>query len=188
MNNIKLIAIKAAIYDMGLKFNQEPSDAKITAYAKELIDFTPAQVNFAFKQVILSGSAFFPSLAEILKHLRPAEETKEDRAPIIVKEILGLIRDFHPFNEIKMLEAASEDARLTILAMGGTSDIRNAPAENMGTTQAQLRDLVKGVLAAKTNQVKNERLERLGINTGKILEFKTMDYSNFLESKNGDAV
>jgi hypothetical protein len=186
MNDEKLVLTRAAIYEVGLLFNQSPSEDKIKAYSKALANYTPKQITFAFNQVILSGSAFFPSLAEILKHLKPTEETKEDRAPIIVKEILGLIRDFHPFNELAMIEAASEDARLTILAMGGTSDIRNAPSENIGTTQAQLERLVKGVLAAKTNNIKNERLEKLGISTGKVLEFRTMDYSGFLPSNEGN--
>jgi hypothetical protein len=182
-NNAKLLAVKHAIYEMGLKFNQEPSDAKITAYAKDLMDYTPEQITFAFRQVIRSGSDFFPSLAKILSYLTPDEEKKEDRAPIIVKEIIQAIRSFHPMLENKMLESVSEDARMVFLAIGNTADLRNS--ENFETMSAQVERLVKGVLAAKTNSVKNERLERIGINTGKVLEFKTMDYSGFLPGNEG---
>lgn len=177
MNDAKLVAIKAAIYEMGLLFNQAPSDDKVKAYASALMNYEPRQIKFAFNQVILSGSAFFPSLAEVLKHLRPDMDKKEDRAPIIVKEIIQAIRSFHPDLEDKMLEAVSEDARLVFLAIGNTADIRNS--ENFETMSAQVERLVKGVLAAKTNNIKNERLEKIGI-ISKPIEFRTADYSSFL--------
>lgn len=183
-NSVKLLAIKHAIFEMGLKFNQEPSDAKITAYAKDLMDYTPEQITFAFRQVIKSGSDFFPSLARIISHLTPDAEKKEDRAPIIAREVVTLIRSWHPDLEDKMRELASPDALLVFQAIGNTMDLRNS--ETYEIMNAQVERFVKGVLAAKTNNIKNERLERLGINTGKVLEFRTMDYSNFLESKPGD--
>jgi hypothetical protein len=186
MNDEKLVLTRAAIYEVGLLFNQTPSEDKIKAYSKALANYSPKQITFAFNQVILSGSAFFPSLAEILKHLRPDTEKKEDQAPIIVKEIVQLLRSFHPNLEDRMLEVASEDARLVFLAIGNTADLRNS--ENFETMSAQVERLVKGVLAAKTNNIKNEKLERLGINTGKALEFRTMDYSGFLENKEGSPV
>ncbi len=181
--NNKLLAIKAAIYDMGLKFNQEPSDAKITAYAKELMDYSPAQINFAFREIINSGSAFFPSLAEVLKHLRPVQETVQDKAPQVAQEILQLLRWYGPHAEREMIENASEDARLVFLAIGYTGDIRNS--ENYETTKAQIERLARGVLSSKTAAQKNEQLERIGIDTSKVLtmkkpEFRTADFSGFL--------
>jgi hypothetical protein len=185
-SELKLLAIKHAIFEMGLKFNQEPSDAKISAYAKDLMAYTPEQINFAFRQVINSGSSFFPSLAEILKHLRPNIETKEDRAPLIVKEIIQAIQSWNKDLEAQMIESVSEDARLCFLAIGNTSYIRNS--ENFETMSAQLERLVKGVLSVKVNDVKKEKLEKLGI----VLDFKktelrTMDYSNFLPESSGPA-
>lgn len=172
-----LLPIKEAVYEMSLYFNQPPGDERITAYAKALANYSPKQIIFAFKQVVNSGTAFFPSLAEILKHLKPEEDKKEDRAPIIVKEIISLIRSFHPMLEDRMLEAASPDARLVFLAIGNTADLRNS--ENFETMSAQVERLVKGVLAAKTNNIKNERLEKIGI-VLKPVEFRTMDYSGYL--------
>lgn len=157
----KKLAIKSAIYQMGLRFNQEPSREKIEAYANDLIGFTPEQIIFAFRQVINSGSAFFPSLAEILKHLRPPEEKKEDLAPVIVNEMLQAIRNFSQYDEVRMLESVSENARLAFLALGSTMDIRLS--ENLETSKAQLRDLIKGVIASKENAAKSENLARIGI-------------------------
>lgn len=165
--NTKLLAIKAAIYDMGLKFNQEPSDAKITAYAKELMDYTPEQINYAFRKIIHSGSAFFPSLAEILKHLKPETESAQDKAPQIAQEILQLLRWYGPHDEKRMIENASEDARLVFLAIGYTGDIRNS--ENYETTKAQIERLARGVLASRKASEKNEQLSSLGIEAAKIL-------------------
>jgi len=186
MNELHLEKIKAAVYEVGLLFNQQPSDDKINAYAKALSNYTPKQITFAFNQVILSGTAFFPSLAEILKHLRPNTEAKEDRAPIIVKEIIQAIRSWNKDLEAQMLESVSEDARLCFLAIGNTSDLRNS--ENFETMSAQIERLVKGVLAAKTNSIKNEKLERIGIKQeGKLLQLRTMDYSNFLPEEGSPA-
>lgn len=178
--NTKLLAIKAAIYDMGLKFNQEPSDAKITAYAKELMEYTPEQINFAFRQVIKSGSAFFPSLAEVLKHLSPASEPLQDKAPQIATEMLQALRWYGPHDEVRMLESVSPEAKLVFERLGYTGDIRNS--ENIDTVRAQLERLARSVLSSKVAQDKNEKLESIGIKTAKVLHLnkpgmQTLSYS-----------
>ena len=183
MINERLLERKSAVFQMGLLFNQQPSDEKITAYANALINYEPKQIIFAFNQVILSGSAFFPSLAEVLKHLRPATEAVVDRAPQVAIEILNAIRTYGPHDESRMLQNVSEDTRVTLLAIGFTGDIRNS--ENYETTKAQIERLARGVLASREASVKNERLQKIGINTGKVLSMnktgmKTMDFSGFL--------
>lgn len=170
-----LLPLKEAIYEVGLLFNQAPSDDKITAYARALQRYTPQQVTYAFNQVILSGSAFFPSLAEILKHLRPAEERKEDLAPVIVAEMIKLIRAYGKYDESRMMMAASPHAKLAFKALGDTSDIRNS--ENFETTKAQIERLVKGILASKETTTKSEQLERIGISMPKI---QRLDFTGFL--------
>lgn len=180
MSNENLLERKSAVYQMGLLFNQAPSDEKITAYANALMAFTPKQIIYAFNQVIYSGSPFFPALSEVLKHLSPNVETKEDRAPIIVKEIIRFIKMWHPDLEKEHIHELSSDAQLVFQVIGHTADLRNS--ESFEIMNAQIERLVKGVLASKTNDVKNERLERLGISTGKVLNFKTMDFSGYLPS------
>jgi hypothetical protein len=177
MTNPKLLAIKANIYEMGLRFNQQPTPERINAYAQDLLDYTPEQVTYAFRQVINSGSAFFPSLAEILKHLRPPEERKEDIAPVVVAEMIQLIRAYGKYDESRMMMAASHHAKLAFKALGDTSDIRNS--ENFETTKAQLERLVKGVLAAKDNKSTMDRLERIGI-SGPKPDMQKLDFSGFL--------
>lgn len=177
-----LLAIKEAIYEVGLLFNQQPSDEKIAAYAKALVNYSPKQIVFAFNQTILSGSPFFPSLAEILKHLRPAVESAADRAPQVAMEILNAIRTYGPHAEVEMMQMVSEDARHTLLAIGFTGDIRNS--ENYETTKAQIERLARGVLASRESSVKNEKLERIGV----VLPMnkpgmKAMDFSGFLPSE-----
>ena len=181
MNSEKLLERKSAVFQMGLLFNQQPSDEKITAYANALINYRPEQIIYAFNQIILSGSAFFPSLAEILKHLRPESEKKEDRAPIIVAEMLQLIRSFGQYDEARMFESASEDAKLAFKHLGPTQDIRLS--ENIETTKAQLERLVKGVLAQKEHSGKILQLHKIGITTERKKEMQIVDYSEFT---NGD--
>jgi hypothetical protein len=178
-----LLHLKEAIYEMGLFFNQQPTDDRITAYARALANYTPQQVIFAFKQVINSGSAFFPSLAEILKHLRPPEERKEDLAPVIVSEMLAALRSHSQYDEKRMQESVSENARLSFLALGNTMDIRLS--ENIETTKAQLERLVKGVLAGRISNAKVEALEKIGINAKTIsisdqkAPMRSLDFSGF---------
>jgi hypothetical protein len=176
----ELVNIKAAIYEMGLLFNQAPTEEKINAYANALQNYTPQQITFAFQKVILKGSAFFPSLAEILAFLRPPVERPEDRAPIIVTEMLGLLRLFNQYEEDKMLGAASEDARLAFLALGHTMDIRLS--ENFETTKAQLERLVKGVLAAKATANLASEQARVGIQNVVKLERKGFQKISFGDS------
>lgn len=183
MSSEKFLEIQAAIFEVGLLFNQQPNEARINAYAKALMNYSPKQIVFAFNQVILSGSAFFPSLAEVLKHLRPATESYQDKAPQVAIEILNAIRTYGPHAEDEMLRNVSEEARLTLLAIGYTGDIRNS--ENYETTKAQIERLARGVLASKDAVVKNSKLESIGIDTGKVLsmrkpEFRTMDFSGYL--------
>lgn len=185
MNDKEFLLRKSAVYQMGLLFNQAPSDEKITAYANALMRFEPKQIIFAFNQVINSGTAFFPSLAEVLKHLRPTNESNQDKAPQIAQEVLNALRAYSQYDEVKMLENVSEDARMVFLAIGYTGDIRTS--ENYETTKAQIERLAKGVLASKEASVKNEKLEKIGINTGRVLEMKrpemkTMDFSGYLPS------
>ncbi len=161
MSSKEFLLLKAAVYEMGLLFNQQPNDERITAYAKALSGFTPDQIRFAFNHVIRSGSAFFPSLAEILKFLTPSQAKTEDRAPVIVAEMLQLIRDFSEYNESKMLAVASADARIAFEALGSTRDIRMS--ENIETTKAQLERLVKGALRSKEAEVHMGKLLQLGI-------------------------
>lgn len=162
-------------------FNKSPNDKDLELYVKMLCPvFEFKQVTWALTEFVKKGSAFFPSCGEIFAQLKVNEPTKEDKAPLIVLEILQAIRLFSQYDELKMIETLSEDARLTLLAIGGTSDLRNSDHDNIGTTKAQLERAVKGILASKSNAMKNESLERIGISTGKVLEFKTVDYSGFL--------
>jgi hypothetical protein len=163
---------------MGLLFNQQPSDERITAYANALMNYEPNQIIFAFKKVINSGTAFFPSLAEILKHLRPAEEVGQDKAPQIVAEMLQALRWYGPHDETNMLQNVSPEARLTFQKLGHTADIRNS--ENIDTIRAQLERLARSVLSSRETGKKNQELERIGI----VLPLKkpslqALDYSDF---------
>ena len=176
MNDAHRVLVKAAIFEMGLLFNQSPSDEKIKAYAKALENYSPTQITYAFKQVILSGSAFFPSLAEILKHLRPDMQKKEDLSPLIAKEIIQFLRTHHFDLEQDYLHTLSPDAREVFLAIGNSSDLRNS--ENFEVMNAQLERFIKGFLAVKGNHQKNDRLVQIGAlknNAG----LRSLDFSSF---------
>jgi hypothetical protein len=188
-------AIKDAVTAMLIKFNnrlsknQMETESKLADWAEFLAfekGFTVNQVKFALTQLTQTNKTFMPSAYEIADALSVKHESIDHKAPLIVLEILQAVKLFGQYDELKMIETLSEDARLTLSAIGGTSDIRNSDHDNIGTTKAQLERAVKGVLATKSNNIKNNNLERIGINVpGKILEFRTMDYSNFLPENEG---
>lgn len=165
-------------------FNKSPSDDDLETYGDMLVsEYEFKQVTWALSQHVKKGSAFFPSCGEIFSYLTPKVESAADRAPQVAMEILNAIRTYGPHAEVEMMQMVSEDARHTLLAIGFTGDIRNS--ENYETTKAQIERLARGVLASKESTVKNEKLERIGIATGKVLPMnkpgmKTIDFSTFL--------
>ena len=179
MSDKEFLLRKSAVYQMGLLFNQQPTDERITAYANAWMNYEPNQIIFAFRQVIKSETAFFPSLAEVLKHLRQASEAHIDRAPQIAAEMLRAIRTYGPHEEDKMIDSVSEDARLTFLRLGYTGDIRNS--ENTDTVRAQLERLARSVIATKEVQNKNKQLEALGISVlpMKKPDMQSISFSDF---------
>lgn len=170
-NDKKKLAIKSSIYQMGLRFNQEPTKERIEAYASDLMAYEPDQIVFAFRQVIKSGSAFFPSLAEILKHLRPQEVNNTDKAPQIAMEIINALRAHGPHDEEKMLLNVSSEAREVLERYGYTGDLRNS--DNYETTKAQLERFARGVLQSSKASEHNLRLENIGIKTQAFPNTKT---------------
>lgn len=184
MSNLNNAILKATT-SMLQKFNnrlnksQRESEQVMHDWATYLAiekNFTVAQVGCALSSLMSKGPKFMPSAYEIEAELLPTQEKKEDLAPVIANEIITLIRSYHSDLEDNMLEKASPDARLVFLAIGNTSDIRTS--ENFETTKAQLERMIKGVLASKESRFKKQKLESIGL--GKVLEMRTMDYSNYL--------
>lgn len=177
-----LLLIKEAVYEVGLLFNQSPDEAKINAYSRALQNYTPKQITFAFNQVILSGTAFFPSLAEVLKHLKPEEPSINDRANLLVGEAIEAATKYSIYDHGKnVLNEVSDEVRLIILSFGGVRAIGDFPADQNGTLRAQLRDIAKGVLSQQSANKKSDQLQRIGLgNVLQMPEMRTMDYSGFL--------
>lgn len=159
--NAKLLAVKAAIYEMGLRFNQQPTAEKINAYALDLVTYTPEQITFAFREIINSGSAFFPSIAEIISKLKPKEEKREDKAPRIVMEMIKALRDFSQYDESRMLASVSPEARAAFEILGSTHDIRIS--EEIEIAKAQLERLVKSALSREESVEWQGKLAKVGI-------------------------
>lgn len=172
-NDAKLTAIKAAIYEMGLRFNQQPSNEKIHAYAYDLLAYTPQQITYAFRQVIGSGSAFFPSLAEILAHLRPKEISSEDRANIIAKEIISKTLLAGSYNLKKAMDDLSTEAKDIV----GSStymlrEIVESDRKELPIIESQIRRLAIAKINQEKNKSHNETLLLLSGN--KSLEIENM--------------
>jgi hypothetical protein len=161
------LQVKAAIYEMGLLFNQPPNDERITAYAKALKDFTPTQICFAFNQVIKSGSAFFPSLAEILKHLQPAKESSEDLAVKAMEEVVRAVIYHGHYQTQRALDSLSESTRKIVgddhqlLVSIGKSEASELP-----TLKAQLRNLFRARIESEKAGEQLIQLNRIGIKLG----------------------
>lgn len=183
--NNKKLAIKSAIYQMGLRFNQEPSKEKIEAYANDLMGYTPEQITFAFRQVIASGTDFFPSMAAILKHLQPKEVTSQDVGNEVANELIEKILEFGRYKQ-GLSEALSpvaqkilEENRYLFL------EILDSEKHQVPSIRAQIRDLVKAKTEGKKAASYNEKLAKIGIEKTNVIGFKrpdlqTIDFSGYL--------
>lgn len=182
MNEKEFLVIKAAIYEMGLLFNQQPNDEKITAYAKALSNYSPNQIKFAFNSVILSGSAFFPSLAEILNHLKPMQPKSEDRAAELMEEVVrvalanGYNRIDRAYNELSVnAKAVLGEDKATLLR------ICRSMEDELPTIKAQLRNLFRARIDSQKAEIHNGKLLQLGvIKPEQIEEMKKLDLSKEL--------
>lgn len=157
-------AIKAAIFEMALLFNQQPNDERITAYAKALQNYSPSQIKFAFNSVILSGTAFFPSLAEILTHLRPIKPKSEDIAVQLVDEIVRAAIEHGQYRVDRAYEALSDSAKEVL---GGDKqailNICKSMEDELPIIKAQLRNLFRSKLESQKASEHHGKLLRLGI-------------------------
>lgn len=188
LNDAILKASRSMLQKFNNRFNksQRESEEVLSDWAGYLAiekGYTVNQIGYALAALMQKGARFMPSAYEIESELTPPKEKKEDLAPIIVKEIIQLIRSWHPDLEHRMIEQASDDAKLVFQAIGNTADLRNS--ESFEIMSAQVERLVKGVLASKDVFAKNTKLESLGINTGRVLsfpnqEFHSLDFSGFL--------
>jgi hypothetical protein len=185
MSELNQTIVKAA-HAMLMKFNnrfsknQRETESTLFDWAEHLAiekRFTVTQIGFALSELTKQGRTFMPNAYEIAEVLTPKTETKEEAAPVIVAEMIKLIRAYGKYDEARMFMAASPEAKLAFRALGDTSDIRNS--ENFETTKAQLERLVKGVLAAKSNQSQMDQLQRIGIHVPKE-QLQKLDYSGFL--------
>jgi hypothetical protein len=158
------MAIKAAIYEMGLLFNQKPDDEKITAYAKALENYSPSQIKFAFNSVISSGTAFFPSLAEILKYLKPIRPAAEDLASELMEEVVkkaaanGYNRTAQTMAELSPgAKAVLGDDHQTLLR------ICKSMEDELPTIKAQLRNLFRARIESQRADAHNSKLVQIGV-------------------------
>lgn len=177
---------KSAVYQMGLLFNQQPTDERITAYANALMKYEPNQIIYAFKKVIGSGSAFFPSLSEILAHLTPASENSDDKANRIASEIIQRVIDYGSYRLREAYDALSDEAKVTIAESSYIlNEIANSDRDNLPTIRAQIRGLVKANSESAKNHVKNKQLENIGIVSPKLAheQMRKLEYST--EKNNG---
>lgn len=178
----KLLERKSAVFQMGLLFNQQPSEEKITAYARALMNYTPKQITYAFNQVILNGSAFFPSLAEILGHLKPKQDTSEEIGNFVANEVIQKVIDLGYYRLNEVYEKLSDISKI---AIGENryilTEIANSDMDQLPTIRAQLRNMAKSAAEMAKAEKKNTQLEKIGIVLEmKRPELKKMDYSQFL--------
>lgn len=148
------IEMMAIIYNFGLTFNQQPTQERIEVYADALLPLGVEKVRFAFEKIIKSGSAFFPSLAEIYQALFPK---KPDESPVVANEIINLVRIYGPHSEHEMYKAASPLAKMVLAKLGSTDSIRNS--ENTEVIRAQIERLAKALAQKEDYLTSHESVE-----------------------------
>lgn len=178
--NKDFLLIKAAIYEMGLLFNQQPNDERITAYAKALSNYSPSQIKFAFNSVIASGSAFFPSLAEILNNLKPMVPRSEDLAAQMTEEIVRLAIEHGQYRTDRAHDALAPETREALGADWSVIlRICKSMEDELPTIKAQLRNLLRARIESKKADRHNGKLVHLGIVKQEQIDgMRTLSFNN----------
>lgn len=159
-----LLPLQEAIYEVGLLFSKstQPSEAQINAYAKALQRYSPEQVTYAFNQIILKGSAFFPSLAEVLVFLRVQESSSEDRGNIFADEIVSKALDHGFYRTKDAYESLSNEAKLVI---GNNTrilkEICESSRDELMIIKSQIRKLAVARINTTKNEIHNKQIESL---------------------------
>lgn len=190
MSNLNDAILKAATamlqkFNNRLNKNQRESESNLSDWASYLAiekGYKVSQIGFALSELMKSGLTFMPSAYEIEAQLIPNEISIADKAAVIVSELMTFFRLHHHDLENKYIHTLSNDSLNILRSIQDSRIYRDS--ENFETSKAQLERFIKGVLASKTSNIKNESLERIGINTGKTLNFRTMDFSSYLPEVN----
>ena len=134
------INMQQMIYNFGLMFNQQPTPERIEVYADALLPLGEKTVKLAFERIIKSGTAFFPSIAEIYESLNPK---KPDESAMVANEIIKLVRIYGPHAENELMNNASPLAKSVLSHLGSTDSVRSS--ENTDMIRAQLERLAKSI-------------------------------------------
>lgn len=178
----KKLIIEALKKYRGL-FNKSPSDDDLETYGEMLSgQFEFKQVTWALTEHVKKGSAFFPSCGEIFAYLAPKEESSEDRAAIATDEIIRFAQAYGYMQTEKAFLAMSEDARIACGSPTFLLEVCNTPFEDLTTLKAQIRRQAKAAFERSINTAKNEKLQAIGIDTGKVLNLKRPSFDGFLTS------
>jgi hypothetical protein len=147
------LSMQQIIYNFGLMFNQQPTSERIEIYADVLLPLGEDVVKLAFERIIRSGSAFFPSVAEIYEAINPK---KPDVSAIVANEIIKLLRIYGPHAEQDLIKNASPLAKSVLVHIGSTESLR--ASENTDMIRAQLERLAKSIsqkMEYESNQSQN---------------------------------
>lgn len=146
--------------DVYAYYGETPSKERLDWYAQDTLDFGVDEVEAAMgvwrQTPPPEGHRPRPPLpVDILKLLRPAELSREDRANSIAALIFAAVGRYGRPNARRAQEKLGPEAWGVVEEIGGWSNLcATLTAERRDTFHAQTRDVAKGVLA------RSERLRR----------------------------
>jgi hypothetical protein len=121
----------------------------ITAtYLQKKNEFSEDQILWAIAQ-LFETSKYFPDVSDVLKLLRPSQESIADEGNLIAGEIIDSLSRFGQYQAKEARESLGETAWYVVERFGGWTTVCNLTYSELGTARAQMRRLAEASVRAR---------------------------------------
>ena len=158
----KALTVKQQVYHALVYLAEAYGAEKVTAerlkvYSELLVgELTPLELRASIKNIVFKCK-YFPSVAEIVEIVRPSPD---DQANNIAGKILESVSSFGSYQGKEAKEFLGPDWDV-VIGYGGWALLCKLENKDLTSARAQLRDLAKACVRARTRegQLQNTRIE-----------------------------
>ena len=162
MNEVDLKTLKALIIKNSMFYRDPLPDEMVQMHAEDLSDLPIDKITAAYSALRrIPKTRSMPLPADVRALIEPSEPTTAaDEARIIAAKIMSAVAKFGWPNQNEAKQFLGELCWEVVKLQGGWPRLCEALNEgNMGTSQAQLRDLATSVIRFRPKQPEQKQIE-----------------------------
>lgn len=142
MQNKKKEQIYDALAKLAVLFDEPPSEERLFAMCEVLSTYPMSDITLAIKRATIESERF-PTIARLVKYMKPDAILIEDVSNQVASEIIASISRYGRYNYTEAKKSMSDIAVQVVECFGGWSLICETTQSNLGILRAQLRDIAK---------------------------------------------